>query len=306
MVENQAKDRGRHWLTEAIKHAYLKAFDGFVVGGSTHRSYLTSLGVRPEFIRQGYDCVDNDGIARLAAAFREIDGERQSRPPYFLCICRLLPRKNVPFVVRAYIAYRRSLPPGIEPWQLVIGGDGPERKAVQDAAMQGGSSGIQLIGQVDDFEVLARYYAACGAFILASSGNEPWGLVVNEAMAAGAPVLVSKACGCAPELVREGTNGFTFDPTDESQLTRLMLWLHEHPDRASSMGTASQEIGQRFPRQFLRPRCATSRSRVCAPDLVVFSPRARLDRRVTSQLGCDKADLALSASQLRRTTLTRI
>jgi glycosyltransferase involved in cell wall biosynthesis len=45
-----------------------------------------------------------------------------------------------------------------------------------------------------------------------ASTTEQWGLVVNEAMAAGLPVLVSDRCGCAPDLVEVGVNGFTFDP----------------------------------------------------------------------------------------------
>ncbi|NEO65818.1 MAG: glycosyltransferase, partial [Moorea sp. SIO4G2] len=50
-----------------------------------------------------------------------------------------------------------------------------------------------------------------------------WGLVVNEAMAAGLPVLVSNRCGCFEDLVVEGINGFGFNPYDREQLTKLMF-----------------------------------------------------------------------------------
>ena len=59
------------------------------------------------------------------------------------------------------------------------------------------------------------------AFVHASA-SEQWGLVVNEAMAAGLPVIVSERCGCAPDLVREGVNGLTFDPCDVAELAGLM------------------------------------------------------------------------------------
>ena len=72
------------------------------------------------------------------------------------------------------------------------------------------------------YDELPIYYGLAGAFIHAST-TEQWGLVVNEAMAAGLPVIVSERCGCAPDLVENGRNGFTFDPYDVDALTHLML-----------------------------------------------------------------------------------
>ncbi|MEJ0001125.1 MAG: glycosyltransferase [Verrucomicrobiota bacterium] len=71
---------------------------------------------------------------------------------------------------------------------------------------------------------LPLYYALAGAFIHAST-IEPWGLVVNEAAASGLPLLVSDRCGCAPELVGDGENGFTFAPENVEDLARKMAQL---------------------------------------------------------------------------------
>jgi 1,2-diacylglycerol 3-alpha-glucosyltransferase len=68
--------------------------------------------------------------------------------------------------------------------------------------------------QIDE---LPRFYAHAGAFVHAST-TEPWGLVVNEAMAAGLPVIVSDRVGCARDLVKHGVNGFAFDPLDVNAL----------------------------------------------------------------------------------------
>jgi glycosyltransferase involved in cell wall biosynthesis len=77
--------------------------------------------------------------------------------------------------------------------------------------------------------------------------SETWGLTVNEAMAAGLPVLVSERCGCARDLVVEGRNGFTFDPCDVEALSKLMLRLSSTPeDQREAMGRASQEIIARW------------------------------------------------------------
>ena len=65
----------------------------------------------------------------------------------------------------------------------------------------------------------ADYYALAGCFVLPSA-REPWGLVVNEAMASGLPVLVSVRCGCAEDLVR--ANGLMFDPHAPDGLRRCL------------------------------------------------------------------------------------
>jgi glycosyltransferase involved in cell wall biosynthesis len=77
-----------------------------------------------------------------------------------------------------------------------------------------------------------------GAFVHASL-VEQWGLVVNEALAAGLPVLVSSRCGCVPELVRD-RNGFVFEPLDIDGLARLMVRISGQDLQA--MGQASQQI----------------------------------------------------------------
>ena len=71
----------------------------------------------------------------------------------------------------------------------------------------------------------------------------PNGTVVNEAMAAGLPVLVSRYCGCYPELCREGVNGFGFDPTRPRDIALAMLRLSQaSADTRSRMASASVSI----------------------------------------------------------------
>jgi len=92
---------------------------------------------------------------------------------------------------------------------------------------------------------LPEFYRVASACILASV-SETWGLVVNEAMASGLPVLVSHRCGCVPDLVQEGVNGFTFDPLDMEELTRLMLKVSAPGFPLPAFGAASREIISRW------------------------------------------------------------
>ncbi len=89
--------------------------------------------------------------------------------------------------------------------------------------------------QVDE---LPGFYALAEAFILPSK-EEEWGLVVNEAMAAGCPVLVSSAAGCCEDLVEEGVNGWSFAPARPQQLAELLHHLADDPARVRRMGDAS-------------------------------------------------------------------
>ena len=65
---------------------------------------------------------------------------------------------------------------------------------------------------------------------------------MNEAMASGLPVLVSNRCGCAADLVKEGANGFSFDPLDAAGLAELMLKMSTFEFPRSAFGSASQRI----------------------------------------------------------------
>ena len=88
-----------------------------------------------------------------------------------------------------------------------------------------------LLPGFKQYPELPLYYGLAGAFVLPSL-TEPWGLVVNEAMAAGLPVVVSDRCGCASDLVRPGENGFAFDPCDIEQLAALLgQFRAEYNDR---------------------------------------------------------------------------
>ena len=97
-------------------------------------------------------------------------------------------------------------------------------------------SGFRQIWELRDF------YSRAGAFIHPAL-SEPWGLVINEAMASGLPILSSNNVGAADELVRDGINGFSFDPEDVEELAELMLRLAVlPPEDRQAMGEASQRL----------------------------------------------------------------
>ncbi len=252
MGESTANDSPRLPARETLKRWLVSRFDAALVGGSPQQDYFHSLGLPKSRIFPGYDVVDNEHFFRGAEAARARAAELRAAlglpPSYFLAVCRFVPRKNLSGLLRAYARYR-SLSAS-EPWGLVLCGSGPEEARIRREARS--LPGVHLAG-FQQAETLPAYYGLARCFVLASLANEPWGLVVNEAMAAGLPVLVSRACGCRVDLVQEGVNGFTFNPHHPEALASLMLKMAAGEVNLEAMGAASRRVIANFtPEVFAR------------------------------------------------------
>jgi glycosyltransferase involved in cell wall biosynthesis len=218
-------DRRRSWWKEYLKRQFIRtSFDAAICGGKAPRQYLNRLGMPDSRIWDKYNVVDNDHLSREAEKARERTDELRLQfglpQNYFLFVGRFSEEKNILRLLGAYRAYKDAMPHG---WGLVLVGDGLQREQLKATAKRLNLSDVVWPGfkQADE---LPRFYALGGALVLPST-REPWGLVVNEAMACGVPVLVSKRCGCSADLVGEGKNGYTFDPEDEGEITQCMLRL---------------------------------------------------------------------------------
>ncbi|WP_333689110.1 glycosyltransferase family 4 protein [Methylococcus capsulatus] len=253
MSESQEIDFPRSAFKEWLKRRYVGLCDAALVGGRPHADYLAKLGMERERIFPGYDVVDNAHFARAAEAARNnASAMRQTHDlpqRYFLASARFVAKKNLDRLIRAYARYRHAAEVDKagrrDAWHLVILGDGALRPRLQAIiAEEAIGQAVHLPG-FKQIQELPVFYALGSAFIHAST-TEQWGLVVNEAMATGLPVIVSKRCGCAPDLVEEGRNGYTFDPYDVDALSRLMLKVASDDCDRAAMGRASQEIIARW------------------------------------------------------------
>jgi glycosyltransferase involved in cell wall biosynthesis len=272
MSETTAWDARRRWWREAAKRRVVGLCAAGLVGGTPHAAYLASLGMPAERIFRGYDVVDNRHFAAGAElARRDANRWRETLGlpgRYFLASGRFVATKNLLGLLRAYARYRERV--GSAAWHLVVLGDGPlrgvlarnrETLSIQEAVLMPGFR---------SYEELPIYYGLASAFVHAST-VEPWGLVVNEAMAAGLPILVSDRCGCAQDLVRPGRNGFTFDPFDIGGLAELMLSIASEGCDREGMGQASHELIA-----FWSPELFASNLLRCA-ELAMNSPRPRAE-----------------------------
>jgi glycosyltransferase involved in cell wall biosynthesis len=246
MSESQRNDHARNPAAESVKRRLISLCSAVLVGGAPHVDYAADLGFERKRILTGYDVVDNEHFRTGAVQARE-DAALRARLGlplhFFLASCRFVPEKNLLRLLDAYGRYCASQP---DPWSLVLLGDGPLRPDVEHNIRRLGLEKYAFAPGFMQYDALPAYYGLAGAFILPSV-VEPWGLVINEAMAAGLPVLVSDRCGCASDLVVEGCNGLKFDPYNIERLANLMLRISSLPEVAlAGMGRASQEIISRW------------------------------------------------------------
>ena len=223
--------------------------------------------------------------ARACLSGQDGDSSPDNGPyPYFLASNRFVERKNLKGLIRAYAKYVESFQfsafsfqqsPGVV-WPLVLLGDGELRGELEELCVEiglktakGFSHGVTEHTEGEDFklnsyklktpaagglvvfagfrqiEELPAFYSGAGAFVHPAL-EEPWGLVINEAMASGLPVLSSRNVGAAEELVVEGKTGYLFDPNNIEEMAGAMakvstLTIKDRMD----MGRAALEMVER-------------------------------------------------------------
>jgi glycosyltransferase involved in cell wall biosynthesis len=247
MSESARQDEARTWWKEMIKRRIVDSYSAALVGGQRHVEYLVELGMPRDRIFTGYDVIDNSHFARRALEIRNSKSEIRTKyglpENYFLASARFIEKKNLTRLIRAYTEYREKWK-GDTPWDLVLLGDGPLRETLNtQLSTLNLHSHVHLPG-FKQYEELPVYYALANAFVHPST-TEQWGLVVNEAIASGLPVIVSKRCGCVPELVQG--NGFTFNPMDEHELASLLFKMATlSDDERKRLRDASYKIAANF------------------------------------------------------------
>ncbi len=265
MSDSHDLNRRLNPAREMIKARLARLYGAGLVAGSPHGRYLESLGMPADKIFTGYDVVDNSYFAGPARVGQtgEVRQVLEIPKPYFLSTCRFIPEKNLPVLLRAFALYRERS--GSGGWKMVLLGDGPLRHEILKLKARLRLDGSLVLPGFEQYDRIPVYYSAAGALILPSV-SDTWGLAVNEAMACGLPVIVSRNCGCAQDLVEEGQNGFTFDPQDADALAGLMSKIASDECDRDSMGRASREIISRWtPEVFAQNLLKAAESALAAP-----------------------------------------
>ena len=240
MVDSNPADKDRHGAREWLKRRIVSCFGA---GLACKPDYLVALGMRREVIKLGYNVVDNRYFETASEKSRHAGAEARRQHglprPFFLVVARFVPKKNLAALIAAYAVFRTQSEGNAV--DLVLLGDGPLKDDLRTQVSQLGLAGTVHFPGFAQYDTLPDWYGMALGLILPST-IEQWGLVVNEAMAAGLPVLVSDRCGCASSLVEANSNGWTFPPDDIAAMAARMRDLANLPDGGKAFGQRSREI----------------------------------------------------------------
>ncbi len=194
----------------------------------------------PSFIcpyEPDYSHIQNCG-PRCCSAFlqdKELDADRR----HFLYCGRLIDIKNVDLIITAFERISRQRPN----WDLLIAGTGVLEAKLKAMVTDEIKQRVKFLGFLQFDQTVACY---CASHVLVHPPSyEPWALVINEAVAAGLPIIATDVVGAANELIEPGVNGLLIKPNDVDALTDAMLQISDG-DTAHQMGAKAGEVLQRW------------------------------------------------------------
>jgi glycosyltransferase involved in cell wall biosynthesis len=218
MDNARLEDVERSSMVNWVKRRIYANVDALFIPAPSHVPDYKFWGIAEEQMFFGINAVDNEFFTEKSDAARnntETVRQQYGLPEhFFLGVGRQILKKNWSVLIEAFSLIRAK-----DQWGLVLVGEGPEADALKNTALRHNTKVTFLPFQSQ--ESLCEIYGVADCFVLPSFG-ETWGNVVNEAMACRLPVFVSNQCGCAKTLVREGYNGWQFDPHKTEELAQLM------------------------------------------------------------------------------------
>lgn len=222
------------WLRWVYRHVDIAFYPG-----TRNEAYFLHHGLQKKQLVFMPHAIDNERFAQASrlseeqkAAWKMANGIG-SDELIFLYAGKLTANKNVGLLVEAFLEAE------LAGTRLLIVGNGAEEILLKEKAA--GSRKISFLPFQNQAEMPALY-AMADLVVLPSKKGETWGLVINEAMACGKPVLTSDACGAAADLVRPGWNGEIFRNNQKKDLIRQLRVLAGTPTVLAQMGNNAASL----------------------------------------------------------------
>jgi len=241
MADSKFDDIPRDSWFEVAKSLLLSPYRAAIVAGCRQVSYLRFLRFRRRRVLLGYDVVSVDRIAAQIAVGRP-------GPPLpmaerdFLYVGRFVAKKRLLALIEAYGAYVARV--GAAARRLVLVGSGPDEAAMRARIAELGlEDKVVFTGFLQDEQIALAMDRALALLLV--SGEEQWGLVVNEAVAVGIPVIASTTVGATDALVRNLVNGFLIQPEAPETLVEAMVQMGADEARWHAMAQASRDLAWR-------------------------------------------------------------
>lgn len=218
--------------------AFLRAFDAALYVGQRSREYWTHYRYPPQRLFYSPHCVDIEWFSRRATtAARTALRTRlgiSAETKIALFAGKLVPFKR-PHDLISSMAQLKAKGRRVG---VLVAGSGPLQPGLAQVARENGVP-YYCLGFCNQTDIPSAY-AAADLLVLPSDGRETWGLVANEALASGTPIVVSDRVGCAPDLAGDGTAGRTFPLGNIEALTEVMDDLLKQPPSAAAIAAKSR------------------------------------------------------------------
>lgn len=227
----------KNLITEMYKKFILKRFDSYITYGSLSVKQLLHYGVKKDKIVEGRNTVDIQWFIDRYDKLQDVDLQEQKRkyhPINILYVGNLIRHKGVFNLIKAFMKLKNDYV------GLIIVGEGPDRVLYENYVQNKNVKNIYFEGYKQKNDLI-NYYKISDIFVLPSF-NEVWGLVVNEAMACCLPVIVSSLAGAAWDLVKDGYNGFRYDPYNVEKLSEKIKVLINNKTLRLQMGENSRKM----------------------------------------------------------------
>ncbi len=230
----------RRPIKELVKRWLFPNIDAVVTVGADGKQFAERYGAPAERIFFAPHTIDvfhyRDGANNARARRDSLRAELGLQGITFIYVGRLWWGKGVSYLLEAFETVQRQ---NVEPVSLLLVGDGPDEAKLNQACAERGIRNVVFAGfrQKPD---LPRYYALADVFVFPTLGD-PYGLVVDEAMACSLPVISTSAAGEIRDRIEEGRNGYIVPPEDSAALAASMLRLAQAPALRIRMGEVSAE-----------------------------------------------------------------
>jgi len=236
----KADKRRQNKLIEAYKRWFIRNCSGYIVPGRASFEYLLGLGASPEKIYIAPNSIDNDYFSSAGEAYRKEKDKSKKSLGYpeklILYVGRLIDKKGVLDLLKAFQEISRERT-GLG---LLLVGEGEGEGRYKELCRRNNLKNVFFPGFVQQAD-LPAYYALGDIFVLPTH-SDPWGLVLNEAMACGLPVITSSAAGAARDLVNEGINGYIYKAGETAELVSRLREILADEEKRRRFGGESLRI----------------------------------------------------------------
>lgn len=215
------------WLRELLKRFLIRGAKGCLASGDHAKKYFMKYGAKEKNIfNHTFSTLHENDIFKNLPENYEIRETRKklgipTNAKVAIAVGRFIPLKRFDVLIKIW----QKMPSN---YYLIIIGGGPEENRYRSLISESHISNIAL-EKFHEKEKLKEFYI-CADVLIHPTSYDVWGLVINEALACGLPVVVSDHCVAGLELIRQGINGFVFQLYDDREMCNYVIKILENDE----------------------------------------------------------------------------